>query len=89
MANFKPIVNVLSGILNKLSEIVDLQKPGIKLEKPVIKKSDLQNYITKAEILAFLKITDRTYYRMKRAGILHPIKIGGQDFYRMEDLFKS
>lgn len=86
MTNFKPIVDVLSRILNKLSEMVDLQRPAMQSEKPAIRKTDLQNYLSKSEVLAFLKITASTYYRMKRAGILHPIKIGGQDFYKMEDL---
>ena len=48
--------------------------------------SDLMSFLTTEEVLAYLKVTPRTIYRLIRSGELPAVRIGRQYRFRRTDL---
>ena len=49
-------------------------------------RSELMSFLTTEEVLAYLKVTPRTIYRLIRSGELPAVRIGRQYRFRRTDL---
>jgi excisionase family DNA binding protein len=49
-------------------------------------RSELMSFLTTEEVLAYLKVTPRTIYRLIRSGELPAVRIGRQYRFRRSDL---
>ncbi len=54
--------------------------------RPVIKAAEEHELISTADAARILGVCTKTIYRMKSAGIITPIRLGGQDRYKRRDI---
>ena len=76
----KPFVDY--GMLNRNT----IQQIGELLNTPEKKK--LQELLTRQEVVALLKVTDKTIMNMEKEDLLKPVKLTGKRIvrYKMEDV---
>ncbi|MFC3198237.1 helix-turn-helix domain-containing protein [Parapedobacter deserti] len=71
-----PLLNLLAELLRRLLD--GLGNPARR-----------HGLLTPEDVTAMLRISDRTLRRYSQQGILHPIRIGGMNFYLMDDIIES
>lgn len=76
-AGILKIISLLEGIYTILSEIRDAYLENKKLNRKTLDKF---------EVMQILKISDSTYRRYVKKGMLRPMQLDGIDLYYREDI---
>ncbi|MFD2963672.1 MULTISPECIES: helix-turn-helix transcriptional regulator [Olivibacter] len=74
------LIDILSQLLSLAQKLVSYDNGGHNGKIPD------SMLMTKQEVLAYLNISDSTYKRRVREGLLKPMRLGGGDVFYKEDL---
>lgn len=80
---FKTVVLLLESIDRKISALFGANLPA---ERLITEDFDVDKLLTRMMVVAKLRISERTYNRWVKSGLLTPIYVGNKHFYREEDL---
>lgn len=81
MEFFKNCIQLMSKIVQLLESIIShlCEKDG----------QDLASLLDKYEVMKMLKISDSTYRRYVKNGVLEPMKLDGIDMYFKKDILSA
>jgi hypothetical protein len=80
---FKTIVLLLESIDKKMTGIFGSESPA---EQLAMEEFDVDKLFTRMMVVAKLGISERTYSRWVKGGVLVPIEVGNKHFYREDGL---
>ena len=80
------IYKINQDLLKKVADIYELALAKYQLRLSEISGREGERLMHKQEVIDYLKISLRTYYRLKTQKLLVPILIGKTDYYYESDL---
>ena len=88
LAQCAPQINLTitaADLRNFASELISQTKEQLEQE---ISDSKAESYLSGEKVMEMMEISKTTLWRWKQRGYLVPIRIGGNDRYRMSDIKK-
>lgn len=85
----RSIVQILKSIDQQVHLSNELAADHHNAKDEACQSKELEEWISKQEVLDYLQISDRTYRRQVESGLLKPMNIGGGDFYFKSQLVKA
>ena len=88
IAQSAPAINltITAGDLKNFAvELVELTRSELE---QTIKESNAETYLTSDKVMEMMKISKVTLWRWKKRGYLVPVRVGGNERYRMSDIKK-
>ena len=88
-------LDVLIGLVQQIEKLMNtLVENQVNLlcnapECQACSPTELEEWMGKQEVLDYLKISERTYRRQVKRGLLRPMNVGGGDFYFPSQLEKA
>ena len=83
--------NLLRAVLRIEEAICELNtalqqslQPGPDSE--VVTDLNAHKWMDRNAVIHYLQISERTFFRLKKQGIIHPHRIGGRDYYYKPEL---
>lgn len=80
------LVQILKSIEKQMHLSNERIQPGPRVEDP---QAQLEEWMSKQDVIDYLQISDRTYRRQVESGLLKPMNIGGGDFYFKSHLLEA
>lgn len=80
---FKTIVLLLESIDKKMTGLFGVKSPVEELE---LEEFDVDKLFTRMMVVSKLGISERTYSRWVKGGVLVPIEVGNKHFYREDGI---